>query len=401
MPFEQRLGAGKALPEGEPDETTEPPASSTKSPLNAFGLALLREECTLKPEANVFLSPLSIFLALAMTENGSAGETRAAMRRVLALPADAGDESLNQSAAALLKSLPSHEEAKLSIANALWLDTGSLISPDFVELSRRVYDATVRTLDLRRPSSAGTINDWVSSQTGGKIPGIVTPDGIAETSAILTNAVYFQAKFSIPFRKEATQPQNFFLPDGRTKLVPMMHMSMMHVGSLTGAYRSGGNFEAALLPYAGTRLMLYLLLPAQGSSPEQILTEGALQPAVVPGPADRLNLSLPRFIVSCSVDLRKSLTQMGMGIAFQNPGSDFSLLGSPPFCIGQVLHKSRLEVDEEGTVATAATAVLAVPTMARRKPAESKTLVFDRPFAVVVIDSTTGALVFVGIVREP
>src|SRR5580700_9163670 len=145
MPFWQKLGAGKAVPEGRPDETTEPLASSTKSPLNAFGLALLREECTLKPEANVFLSPLSIFLALAMTENGSAGETRAAMRRVLALPADAGAEALNQSAAALLKSLPSHEEAELTIANALWVDTGSLISPDFVELSRRVYDATVRT----------------------------------------------------------------------------------------------------------------------------------------------------------------------------------------------------------------------------------------------------------------
>src|ERR1700680_2628660 len=206
MPFWEKLRAKKVLPEDEPGaETTEPPASSTKSSLNSFGLALLREECALSPRPNVFLSPLSIFLALAMTENGSRGETRAAMRNVLALPADAGDEVLNESAAALLKSLPAHGEAELSIANALWLDTGSLISPDFVEFSRQGYDTTVQPLHLREPSSARTINDWVSNKTGGKIPGIVTPEGMPETSAVLTNAVYFQAKFSTPFRREATQ----------------------------------------------------------------------------------------------------------------------------------------------------------------------------------------------------
>src|SRR6266478_8129386 len=132
---------------------THPPNSLTdgaESSLQSFGLALLQQESALNLKQNVFISPLSIFLALAMTENGAAGETKAAMRKVLTLPPDASEEAVTESAAALLKLLESRGEAELAIANALWVDVKSKISLDFVRVCQTIYDATIETLDLSK-----------------------------------------------------------------------------------------------------------------------------------------------------------------------------------------------------------------------------------------------------------
>jgi serine protease inhibitor len=145
--------------------------------LQSFGLTLLQQESALTLKQNVFISPLSIFLALAMTENGAAGETKAAMRKVLALPADVSEEAVNESAAALLTSLQS-QHAEFAIANALWVDVRFTTAADFVRICQEIYDATAQTLDLSQRSSATTINDWVSEKTRGEIPSIVTPNGI-------------------------------------------------------------------------------------------------------------------------------------------------------------------------------------------------------------------------------
>lgn len=175
-----------------------------KFSVQSFGLVLLQQEVALTPKQNVFISPLSIFLALAMTENGAAGETKVAMRRVLGLPTDASEETVNESAAAHLKSLRSYGEAELAIASALWVDVKSSITPNFVQVCQQVYAAAARTLDFNQPSSATVINHWVSEKTRGKIPSIVAPNGIAGLPMILTNAIYFRGKFCIPFPKEAT-----------------------------------------------------------------------------------------------------------------------------------------------------------------------------------------------------
>lgn len=377
-------------------DTTEDLDLSKTMFLRSFGLSLLRDNSASMPDKNTLLSPVSIFFALALAENGSLGETKAAIRRVLSLSADSGDAFLNEMARALLNSLPSSGAAELTIANALWLDMASSVSPDFLKVCREVYDSTTQVLDLRQPSAASAINDWIATKTDGKISNLVTAKEIAETTAILTNAVYFKARFSVPFPKDATQPKPFYLVDGHEKMVPMMHKA-----GLAGAYRNGKDFEAAVLPYTGSHIALYLLLPSEGNSPEQILTEDALQQVLARGTPDRLDLSVPRFAVDFSVDLRKSLTRLGMGIAFDPSGADFALLGSPAFCISQILHKTLLEVDEEGTVATAATAVLPVPLSPRKGPETTRTLVFDRPFAIAIIDASSGAILFVGVVYDP
>jgi serpin B len=295
-------------------------------PLQSFGLKLLQQECSVKLRQNVFISPLSIFLALAMTENGAAGETKAAMRKVLVLPTDAKDEAVNESAVAFLQLLRLQGEAELAIANALWVDVRATIAPDFVRLCQEIYDAAARTLDLTKPASAAAINNWVSDKTRGKIPSIVTAESIRGATAVLTNTVYFKGKFCIAFPKEATRPQPFYLVDGREKVVPMMQNSEMY-----DSYRSGKGFEAAVLPYKHSRVSLYMVLPARGRRPEQILTEEALQEILVAKGPFELDLSMPRFTLDFGSCLKVSLTQLGMGIAFRYPGADFSALGSPDF----------------------------------------------------------------------
>lgn len=397
MPFWERFRR-KAVPLTEQPEVDswDSPAKGITHSLRTFGLELLQRECSRRAKENVFISPLSIFLALAMTENGAGGATKAAMRRALALPSYPSEEAINDSVFALIKSLRSQSEIELAIANALWVDLRSTIAPEFVRVCQQIYEAAVHNLDLKQPSAAAAINEWVAEKTRGRIPGIVSPDAIADSPSIVTNAVYFKGKFAIPFLKEATRPRTFYLAYGREKLVPMMQQS-----GLLGSYRSGKRFEAAVLHYKGSNIALYLFLPSKGVDPEETISEGSL--LVPPGAADsvELDLSMPRFTIDFSSQLKESLTQMGMAIAFEYPGADFSPLGSPHFFIGEVIHKTRLEVDEEGTVAAAATGVMMSLSSVRPQPRKTKTLVFDHPFAVLLIDTATSATLFAGVVYEP
>jgi serine protease inhibitor len=364
--------------------------------LQSFGLALLRQESSLKQKQNIFISPLSIFLALAMAENGAVGETKAAMRKALAIAPEASEEEINESAAMIMKSLESQGEAELDIANALWVHVSSSIAPDFVRRCEEIYSASAQTLNLNQPSSAVAINKWISERTRNNILNIVSPDNIAGAIAVLTNAVYFKGKFRFPFLKELTGPERFYLVDGREKVVPMMRNEW-----LPDSYRSGKGFEAAVLRYKDSQIALYMLLPARGTNPEQILTEKSVQEMLVAKGSITLDLSMPRFTVNLSSHLKEALAQLGMGIAFKYPGADFTALGSPSFFLDEVIHKTRLEVDEEGTVAAAATGIVMETCSLIPEDLETKTLIFDRPFALLLRDTITGAVVFAGVIYEP
>jgi serine protease inhibitor len=220
--------------------------------------------------------------------------------------------------------------------------------------------------------------------------------GVAGAPAVITNAVHFRGKFSIPFRKDATQAKPFHLANGSERLVPMMQQK-----HLDGAYRHGKGFEAAVLDYERSMIELYMLLPTKGVSPEGILNEETVPDLFVQDESFALDLTMPRFTLDFTNRLKSSLTQMGMGIAFQYPGADFTPLGSPLFFIGEVIHKTRLEVDEEGTVAAAATSLMALGAALPRRIPQKKTLVFDRPFAVLLRDRISGANLFAGVVYEP
>jgi serine protease inhibitor len=361
--------------------------------LNDFGRQLIIRVATGKHE-NLFVSPLSIFMALTMAETGSDGQTRTAMRHALAVPVNVSEDTLHQSASALLKSLNSQQGVELSIANGLWSDPSEPLSAHFVQQSKELYEADARTLDFRHAGAADVINAWVKQKTHGKIPSIVTPDVVRASKAMLTNAVYFRGKWIVPFPKDDTQPAPFHLGNGHEKNVPMMH-----VASLRGAYRAGDGYEAAILDYQSSTIKLFAILPAPGKSPEDVLAGLWLKALLSTYGSFDLNLSLPRFTFDFSYKLKDQLEQMGMAVAF-HPGAEFAPMGSPRFFIGDVLHKTRVEVDEEGTVAAAATAV-PMKAMSAMRPTNTKTLVFDRPFAVVLCDTATGAILFAGVVYDP
>ena len=381
---------------------TEPPSSPVQaentrpaaSAISDFGARLVADMAAKQPRQNIFVSPLSVFFALSMAETGSEGKTRAAIRHALSVPDGISEEQLHDSSFAMLQSLRSQTGVELAIANGLWSDPSVPLSPAFVERCRKLFDAQATTLDLRQPSAANVINDWVKQHTRGKIPTIVTPDTLRDAKAVLTNAVYFHGKWQHQFSKDKTQNAPFHLVNGQLKTVPMMHQA-----SISRAYRKGDGFEAAVLGYEGSQIQFYAILPNPGKRPEDVLTPAALKQLFSPGMAGELDLSLPRFTLDFSANLNAPLTRLGMGVAFDRHAAEFAPMGSPQFYISDVLHKTRVEVDEEGTVAAASTAVNMTATSV--VVGQKKTLVFDRPFAVLLRDGTTGAVLFAGVVYEP
>jgi len=368
----------------------------TAAPQNTFGLKLLADETAHHPRKNVFVSPTSIYLDLAMLENGAAGGTLKAMRQTMAVPSDVTDDALQQFASAFSKALQSRKEVQLAIANAIWSDPVMTFAPAFVEKCRRYYAAEATSFEFSKPGAKDVINSWCARHTQNKITEIVDDDTMKNSIAILTNAIYFKGLWQSPFSKQDTVNAPFQRADGTVRAVKMMSKD-----ALTGAYRSGDSFETAELPYGHSGLSMFAILPKSGISPETAIAKVSTgKPFAPPEPA-LLNLKLPRFSVDYSTKLKDPLIRMGMGVAFRYPGAEFAPIGSDLFYVGQVLHKTRLEVDEEGTVAAAVTAIVGVPGSAAPRPMPTKTLVFDRPFALLLCDKETQAILFAGVIYDP
>ncbi|HET9836594.1 MAG TPA: serpin family protein, partial [Candidatus Angelobacter sp.] len=297
--------------------------------LNQFGLKLVSDVASRDRHKNLFVSPLSLFMALAMTESGAEGATRSAMRQTLAIPAGVSEDAVHESAAALMKALQSQKGIELSIANALWSDTTLPLAEDYVARCRKFYQAEATTLDFSKgKAAADTINGWVKQKTHDKIPGIVDEGSLAGQKALLTNAVYFRGRWVYQFSRRITQDAPFHLLNGGQKKVPMMHRP-----SIRDAYRSGHGFEAAALPYEDSEAVLYAILPAPGHSPEEALAAVKLDELRMPSESNELDLRLPRFTLDFGpAPLKTTLTRMGMGPAFEGRG-EFQPMGSPLFFV--------------------------------------------------------------------
>ena len=230
----------------------------------------------------------------------------------------------------------------------------------------------------------------------GMVPAIVTREAVMAAGVILTNAVYFRGKWKQPFSKSQTESKPFYLAGERSKAVRMMRNS-----NLSLAYRDGVEFESAELAYEGSEIRMQVLLPKPGRNAGQVLATLDWDWLRNMRASAGLDLSLPRFTMAFEGMLSGTLKKMGMDIAFKYPGADFTPMGSKLFYIGEVIHKTRLELDEEGTVAAAATSVIMNLGSAMPVKREKKTLVFDRPFLALLYENATGALLFAGIVREP
>lgn len=364
---------------------------------NEFGFDLFNQLRAQDKDKNLFVSPLSMATALAMTYNGAAGETHLAMKRALKY-GSMNHADINQSSSALLAKLKSADpKVELLIANSLWARQGVQFNPAFLDRNRQFFGAEVAALDFASPQAVKTINGWVSENTKGKIPSIIEQiDG--NMVMFLINAVYFKGQWQKKFDAAKTQPQPFHLASNSTKQTPMMAQS----GSFQ--YFKGENFQAVSLPYGQGGAALYLFLPNEGVSLSSWLAGLSFQNwqqwmgSFRNAPGD---VKLPRFKMEYSRDLNNPLKALGMGVAFEQGKADFSgMREQKDLYISQVKHKAIIEVNEEGSEAAAATSVGMSTTSMRREP-ERFSFVADRPFLLAIRDQQTGAILFLGAVFEP
>jgi len=363
-----------------------------------FAFKLFAELTKSNIEQNVFISPTSVALALALIANGARGETARAISRTLEL-GETDLAALNQANAALLESLRALDpQIALAIANSLWAQQGITFAPDFLSRTQAVYRAEIATLDFGDPQAAATINEWVARNTSGKIEKII--DQIDRSAIMfLLNAIYFKGSWTKPFDLRRTREMPFTLSDHHQKQLPMM--------AQTGKfdYYAIQGFQAISLPYGAGRASMYIFLPERRSSLRAFrreLTHKSWDVWLRHFRQAEGTIVLPRFKLAYEATLNDALKALGMGIAFDGRRADFSGLladGNPSANIDEVKHKTFVEVNEEGTEAAAVTSIGIV--RLAMAPQRNFSMIVDRPFFCVIRDNQTGALLFMGTIIEP
>jgi serpin B len=382
----------------------QPPATATPvtppTPLvaadNRFGFALLAKLLASQPRGNVFISPSSIAIALDMALSGAAGETKEAMMKTLSLegltPAD-----VNQANVGLRRGLANPgESVELDIANSLWLSKAYDFVPGFLQCGETYYGAHLERVDFTRDDAKRKINDWVNQSTHGKIRDIIEGPPEPNMAVVIVNAVYFAGRWSHSFQKAETKPGPFTFQDGTTKQIPRMTQDRKF------DYQESPSFQAIRLPYGDERLAMYVFLPAKSSSIAafcKTLTAENWGKWLRTFGEKEGTIALPRFRAGYGVRLNDALKAMGMGVAFNNGGANFSgICKGGSIWIDRVVHKAVVEVDEEGTKASAATMA---GMEAKGVPETPFNMVVDRPFFCAIVDSATNSILFMGAIVSP
>jgi serpin B len=368
---------------------------------NAFALALY--QALRSKEGNLFFSPYSISAALAMTYAGARGETEKQMAEALHFELPQAD--LHPSFKALAEELAKRGQGaqgtegkgfRLNIVNALWGQEGYEFLPAFLSLLDADYGAGMERVDYSLPEEArAKINDWVSQQTEERIQDLIPSGALNElTRLVLTNAIYFNAAWATPFSKHTTRDGPFTLLDGSQATVPMM--------SQTGSfgYTEGSGYQAVELPYDGNELSMVILLPEEGQLDgfESSLDAAQLEALLAGLVPKQVNLTMPKFEFDSDFSLRETLSAMGMPVAFTADADLTGMASKRELSISDVFHKAFVSVDEDGTEAAAATAVVVGLTSMPANPVEVKV---DRPFLFLIRDRGTGTLLFLGRVENP
>ncbi|CAN5608490.1 serpin family protein [soil metagenome] len=375
--------------------------------LHASGGSLLGSVGTAQA-GNLALSPYSVLVAMALTVNGAVGETR---DQLLGLYGGADTDTVNGGFNALtahIESLSGEVEKRdgtktdlaLDAANALFGQQGVTWEEPFLEALAREYGAGLQTVDYEGDTEAarGAINSWTAEQTRDKIPTIIPAGALdAMTRLVLVNTLYLKAPWEEPFEKGLTETLPFTLVDGSQVQVPLMHTS----GPVYAPYATGDGWAAVQLAYAGGEVAMTVVLPDEGryADIEADVVSGALPDylsALAPG---EVTVQLPSWTFRTQAPLKAALEALGVEVAFDPDSADFSAMTTEEqLFVAAVLHEVYIAVDEEGTEAAAATAVMLGATSAPVEPLE---LVADRPFLFVIHDVEHGTPLFLGRVLDP
>ena len=408
MPLASCTGTASAgLIESDKERITSPDVSSADVATlvdgnTAFSFDLFQE---LKSEdGNMFYSPFSISLALAMTYAGARGETATQMADTLHY--DLSQANLHPAFNYLDMELAERGEGakgkddegfRLNIVNAIWGQKDFTFLPAFLDTLAENYGAGLRLLDFinETEKSRVTINDWVSDETEGRIQDLIPQGQLdAATRLVLTNAIYFNAAWQYRFEKSMTSDSPFHLLNGQDINVPMMRQTESF------GYTSGDGYQAVELQYDGGELSMVILLPDSGEydSFESQLTAEKTNEIISGLQYKQVALTMPKFEFESEFMMKDTLSAMGMPVAF-SPSADFSgMTGVKGLYIDQVIHKAFVSVDESGTEAAAATAVdMKLTSM----PAEPVNVTINHPFIFLIRDIETGTILFVGRIMNP
>jgi serpin B len=374
--------------------------TTTATVRNDFATRLYDKLAGTQAGKNLFLSPFSIQVALAMCAAGAKGETRRVLANLIGAPETV--EEQNRQYAALLQAVTGDGQRpfQLLTASALWGQQDYHFKPDFQEAIADFYDGALHAVNFRtQPDEAArAINAWVREKTRDKIRELIQPDFITpDTRLILTNAIYFKGKWDEPFQKASTRKEDWYGPSGTSK-VPMIHRSGDYL------YYEGEGFQALDLPYRGEQLSMLVVLPTQKEGLTTLEPKWAAQ-GMYRLVTSRLHheetvlVSLPRFKMETAFTLKPELCALGAELAFSDH-ADFSGIGAEPLKISEVVHKAFVEVNEEGTEAAAATGVI-MPKCAAMLPRQPKVFQADHPFLFFIRDRHTKAVLFCGRVLDP
>ncbi|MCG6186056.1 serpin family protein [Maribellus maritimus] len=365
---------------------------------NTFGFELFQHVYTSETEyENIMISPLSVSLALAMTYNGAKGETKTAMEETLKLHGLTPEEinTSYQTLLAALKSLDS--KVLLEIANAIYYRNNFPVEQDFINTNENYYDAEVSALDFTATGVVDIINNWVADKTKNKIKSIV--DEIKENQIMfLLNAIYFKGIWESEFDKKNTEKKDFYLEDGTTIQTDFMQQTN------SVFYTSNELFEAIQLPYGQGNFNMYVFLPQTDKTLQDLaenMNKGNWDLWRESFTETNADIEFPKFKYEYEIKLNDVLSEMGMEIAFSPDYADFKGINSGGgLYIDFVKHKSFIEVNEEGTEAAAVTAVAIAY---RTTGTGNSTIPFyaNKPFLFAITEKSTGAVLFMGTVKNP
>lgn len=387
-------------PETQAQELTAPPVSvqpagspAVDQALTGFSLSLLQGARNAEG-GPVLLSPFSAALALSMAANGADGDTLAQFETILG-----GGVPLEELNAACVQLLSDYGDlggsTECLIANSLWADPEGMIREDFIGKCRGIFEAQVFSQDLSAPSVVPAVNGWVSEHTNEMIPNILSEPFNENAALLLVNALYLKNTWETEFDPNATHLRGFYHQGNHKE-----SMDFLNAGFVTFPYLQSETAQGAVLPYDDGRLAFFALMPEEGAELEGWLNslDGNTFTGLLESRRDTefLTLSLPKFEAEWSGQLQDILSALGLDLAFTFGEADFSLMGDDPngYFLSRVIHAAKIEVNEQGTEAAAATVVEACGGSA--PPETGVTLIFDRPFLYGIVDLQTGVPLFFG-----
>jgi serpin B len=382
-------------------------SNNTANPVDATGAVSANNQFAFdlyakykSKEGNIFFSPYSISIALAMAYEGARGKTQEEIQAVFHFPID--DNARRNAFAEIYYEINKKDEVyALSTANALWAEKDYQFLPEYFNLIDKYYGGKVTNLNFVREPEASrlTINNWVEEHTNNRIKDLISPGAISGlTRLILTNAVYFKGKWFKQFDPKLTKEEDFKVTPEKSVKVQMMHLAKIE----ELGYFENDQLQILELPYQGWDLSMLILLPKIGDlkTLEESLTTEKLSEWRKSLYGQEVKVYIPKFKFESKYFMADDLVGMGMSTAFDVMYADFSgMTGEKDLFISQVIHQAFVEVNEEGTEAAAATAVVMMRGI--RMPEEPKTFKADHPFMFIIEQKKTGNILFLGRVNEP